>query len=104
MKCPYCGNEVLHSEAHCTYCGEKNEQFIEGYQEPKPAAPQEPGMAMAVMALIFSCLGGWLGLVFSIMGLTKYKSSKPRTMCIIGIVLSAVWFVIGFMIGFLGEM
>ena len=51
MKCPYCGNEVLHSEAHCTYCGEKNEQFIEGYQEPKPAAPQEPGMAMAVMVM-----------------------------------------------------
>ena len=74
------------------------------YSQTQVVANVKPeSKALGICAIIFSVLGGWLGLVFSIMGLTKYKSSKPRTMCIIGIVLSAVWFVIGFMIGFLGE-
>lgn len=71
-----------------------------GYQAPPQNNVKEPSIALAIMALIFSSLGGWLGLVFSIIGLCKYKKPAGRIMCRIGIALSAIWFVIGFIIGF----
>lgn len=47
--------------------------------------------AYAVLAIIFGALGGWLGLLFGIIGLTKYKTTGLRVACIIGIVLFVAW-------------
>lgn len=62
-----------------------------------PPVQQPVSSVYAILALIFGALGGWFGLLFGIIGLTKYKGpeySGKRVMCVIGIVLWAVWFVI----------
>ena len=57
---------------------------------------------IAVLALIFSILGGIAGLVLSIIGLSIYKESRNRSKCAAGIVLCIIWFIIGLIIGFAG--
>lgn len=51
-------------------------------------------MVIPLLALIFGLLGGWLGLLFGIIGLAKYKEKSNRIMCIVGIVAWAIWLVI----------
>lgn len=55
--------------------------------------------ALGICAIIFSALGGWLGLVLSIMGLCNYKTKENRKLCKIGLWICIGWFVVGFIIG-----
>ena len=50
------------------------------YQQKTSYSPPE-SKSTAVFALIFSILGGWLGLVFAIIGLSTYKEQGNRSMC-----------------------
>ena len=34
MKCSCCGKDILPYERYCNHCGENNENYIDGYQEP----------------------------------------------------------------------
>ena len=61
--------------------------------------PQTEGAAIAVLALVFSILGGWLGLVFAIIGLSKYTTKKYRVMCGVSLGLIIAWFITGFILG-----
>ena len=64
-------------------------------QQPVVVVQQGPeGSGFAIAALIFGLLGGWLGLLFGIIGLCKYKESGNRAMCVVGIVAWIVWVVI----------
>ena len=74
-----------------------NYQNNQSYQQPPVVVVQQQapeGSGIAVAALIFGLLGGWLGLVFGIIGLCKYKESGNRAMCIVGMVAWVVWLVI----------
>lgn len=72
-----------------------------GYYNPPPAQPQyyapqpkkESG-AIGVLAIIFSILGGWLGLILSVVGLCTYKDPVYQTQCKVGLGFSIFWFVI----------
>lgn len=57
----------------------------------------EESWLYAILALIFGALGGWLGLLFGIIGLIRYKElneSGKRVMCGIGIGLWVFWIII----------
>ena len=129
MRCSCCGNEVREDERYCNKCGQNNEGYVERkpiekveiyhqptnstYSQPQttyqqtniyqqttyqPQQKQESG-ALGVCAIIFSVLGGWLGLVLSIIGLCTYKTPEHRTKCKIGLEFVIGWFVIGLIIG-----
>ena len=58
---------------------------------------------IGIFAIIFSVLGGWLGLVLSIVGLFYYKEDdeecvKGLTYCKIGLGISIAWIVIAVLI------
>ncbi len=103
MRCPYCGNEVREDERHCSNCGQNNKYYvekknIENVETYEPPYPYESG-TLGICALIFSVLGGWLGLVLSIIGLCKYKTPEHRTKCKIGLGFCIGWFLIGLLLG-----
>ena len=123
MKCPCCGREIQSNERMCSYCGQNNESYVEPVVHTPVVQPRnneyynpnrrstttnnttyvyvqptqtvdEPNCTFAVLSLIFGLLGGWLGLMFGIIGLTKYKHEGKRAMCIIGIIAWAFWLVL----------
>ena len=61
------------------------------------AAPE--GKALGVCAIVFSILGGWLGLLLSIIGLCTYKNPDNRSLCKVGLGFCIGWFVFGFLLG-----
>ena len=60
---------------------------------------KEESKALGVCAIIFSVLGGWLGLVLSIIGLCSYKLPENRTLCKVGLGFCIGWFVLGIILG-----
>lgn len=70
------------------------------YSQTQVVANVKPeGKALGICAIIFSVLGGWLGLVLSIVGLCNYKEPENKTLCKIGLGFCIAWFVIGLIIG-----
>ena len=64
------------------------------YRPIQKAPAQQESKVIPILALIFGLLGGWLGLLFGIIGLAKYKEKSNKIMCIVGIVAWAIWLVI----------
>lgn len=60
---------------------------------------REESSAISILALIFCILGGWLGLLFAIIGLCTYKEEANRSRCIVALCIAGVWFVLGFILG-----
>ena len=60
---------------------------------------KEESKALGVCAIIFSVLGGWLGLVLSIIGLCNYKLPENRILCKVGLGFCIGWFVLGIILG-----
>ena len=120
MKCSCCGKELTSKDRYCPNCGQNNPDYVKPIEEPKPEpeeqsapkatyeAPQRPNyaqpphvvyveresIAISVLSLVFGLLGGWLGLLFGIIGLCRYKEPGNRGRCIAGIACWAVWVVI----------
>ena len=64
---------------------------------------EQKSSIIGILAIIFSVLGGWLGLVLSIVGLFYYKEDdeecvKGLTYCKIGLGISIAWIVIAVLI------
>ena len=120
--CPYCGAKVDFT----TQTQQNNNEQNYGYnpsdynrpedynnfntennnsiynQQVPPAQQKKESPVFGVLALIFSLLGGWLGLAFAIMGIATYKEKSNRTLCFVAIGLQAFWFILGFALGFSG--
>ena len=60
---------------------------------------KQESKALGICAIIFSVLGGWLGLVLSIIGLCNYKEPENKTLCKVGLGFCVGWVVIGIIIG-----
>lgn len=43
------------------------------------------GKALGILSIIFAALGGWLGLLFAIIGLCIYQKRENRLLCKIGL-------------------
>lgn len=83
--CSKCGAELNDEAVICTKCG-----CSVGEVERK----QESASGLAIAALVFSILGGWIGLLLDIIGLCTLKGEQDRKYCKIGLIISIVFVVI----------
>lgn len=59
-------------------------------QNPRVVYVHDESKAIAILALIFSILGGWLGLLFSIIGLCTYKEKENKNLCLAALIIFCV--------------
>ena len=87
MFCKSCGREIAEGTQFCPYCGasQNSANNVATTQETK---------VWGILSLIFGILGGWLGLVFGIIGLCTYKDKQNKLMCKVGIGIFAFWAII----------
>lgn len=120
--CPYCGTkiEVTTQNQQNNYdpnygynpndydrpdnYNQSSDSFNQFNQQVPPAQRKKESPVFGILAIIFSLLGGWLGLAFAIMGIATYKEKNNRTMCFVAIGLQVFWFILGFFIGFTGAL
>lgn len=81
--CSKCGSQIEEDAIICPNCGRQVE-----------ALKQEESSGLSVAALIFSILGGWLGLVLDIIGLCTLKDERNKRRCKIGLGIVIAWVVI----------
>lgn len=84
--CKDCGKKINKNAEICPYCGVRQQNSVSSVVE-------ESG-ALGVLAIVFGALGGWLGLVFGIIGLCINKNPKNRKNCKIGIGLFFGWLIL----------
>lgn len=111
MFCKYCGGQIADGALFCPNCGAKQtssndsvqkEQYTESnYQQAtdyneNTSAPQENRKnVMAILGFIFSFFIPLLGLIFSIIGLSKSKQTlSGKGFAVAGIIISVVTMVI----------
>jgi len=80
--CEKCGSELMDEAVICPNCGCPTKEN------------KKEGKALGVCAIVFGVLGGWLGLVLGIIGLSIYKERPNRTNSLIGLIFSCIWSVI----------
>jgi len=78
--------------------GDNYQQPNSYYQAPPPVTKTESS-TIGILAIIFSVLGGWLGLILAIVGLCTYKLPENRTKCKIALGFVIGWFVLGILLG-----
>lgn len=105
MFCQYCGKEISNDTKFCPNCGQAvNGNNSNGYYQNTnsnnnsfQAVKSEENAAIGILAIVFSVIGGWIGLVFSIIGLCIYKEQKNRRNCKIALGISiaivAIWII-----------
>ena len=88
MFCRKCGNELFDEAIICPNCGCET-----GIAPVK----QQESSALGICAIIFSILGGWLGLILSIVGLCS-DNEKDKSLSKIGLGICLAWVFILFLI------
>ena len=88
-------NSSTYSQPNGSYQQTNNYYQQNNYQQPQV----QESSTLGVLAIVFSILGGWLGLLFSIIGLCTYKEPENKSKCKIALGICIVWVVIGFLIG-----
>lgn len=105
--CKNCGGALLPGDQFCTKCGTKVESinsnqetnnFGNNFNNSNPVNNPEllETSTIGICSIVFGVLIPIVGLILGIVGLSKYKVKKNRTLCIIGIVVSIVIFVINY--------
>ena len=99
--CKKCGNKVEKDNNFCSNCGEPAIE-VENDVQPKVEFHQTENMqsdnsqqnespTIGILAIVFGALGGLLGLIFSIVGLSTYSNPTYRSYCKIGLWLVVGW-------------
>ena len=83
-------NSSTYSQPNGSYQQTNNYYQQNNYQQPQK---QESG-ALGILAIIFSVLGGWLGLLLSIIGLCTYQNPEHKTKCKVGLGIFIGWIVL----------
>ena len=95
MYCKNCGKEIDDNSTFCPYCGQQiaenaDKFYNNGYnnQNNNNNNNKKESQVIGILAIVFSALGGFLGIIFSIIGLVIYKEE-----------ITVAWFVLGFILG-----
>ncbi len=91
------GNSSGSSQSQTTYQQPAYQQ--QNGNQQSNTKPAKESSALGICAIIFGVLGGWLGLLLSIIGLCTYKTPEQRLKCKIGLGFVIGWAVVGFIIG-----
>lgn len=87
-KCSKCGADISKEAVICPSCGCQIRML-------KVARADEDSPAYGILAILFGVMGGFLGLVFGLVGLKLiYKQEANRVCCKIGIGFFVVWVVL----------
>jgi len=106
MFCPHCGKQVDDNAKFCPSCGTPLDVTVEQKADPYDATPdnahtynnydyEESHKGLAICALVFSCLGGLVGIILTIVGLCVCKQKDEKTMCWVSLGICALWFLVG---------
>ncbi len=91
--CRYCGYELEDDAQYCISCGRPtslNNSSVNNNVNNSGNVEERNYHWAAVLALVFGILGGWLAIVFGIIGLMKCTDKNDRTMCIVGLVIGGI--------------
>jgi len=113
MRCKKCGAQINLTDKFCPTCGAKNE-YLEGAENlnsdeyfsgnsnynTTTVKPESP--IIGILALVFSILGGCLGLIFAVIGLVMYKEKSNRNLCIISLLILLGWILILLLLACMG--
>jgi len=77
--CEKCGSEIIDDAVICTNCGCPTKEN------------KKEGKAIGICAIIFGALGGLIGLVLGLVGLSVYKERPNRINSAIGLGLFCLW-------------
>lgn len=101
--CPACGEMIVAGAAKCRYCGEIFDAKLKKATKKKKSKSGDAGDDMStgdwVVAILCSNIGCIAGIVWMIQG-----KSKGGKMILVSIVANICWFVVGFIIGLVGEL
>lgn len=94
--CVRCGREADDNAEYCPSCGNR---FDAGQPQSTSSNPDDNSPAVAILAVVFGALGGWLGLVFAIIGMRTYtKGTRNYKMSKIGLILWIVWVIVAILL------
>ena len=91
MFCKNCGEQLPDDANVCPKCGTSVRQ--ENSQN-EPVVQNQESSAIGILSIVFGALGGFLGLIFGIIGIATYKKPENKKKCYIGIGLFCAWIVI----------
>ena len=103
--CTRCGNEIGETDTFCSICGapvEKEDAVVTNNSYSNTTNNNQKvnyqsdsnNKIYATLCIIFGSLGGWLGLIFGIIGLMKDKERKYTIRYCIGLGLWTCWMVL----------
>ena len=108
--CSQCGAQNTDEAKFCEYCGNEfvtvNKSFNDNNQysnntnyngtniNETPKYQSQESTALGVCALVFSCFGGWLGLLLAIICLATKRDKTNRMLGGIAMAISVFWIII----------
>ena len=116
MYCSNCGKLIAADNKYCPHCGAQNKNVIETYSfgtsgstfesqndnpwgyRPQPFSSMQTEVStkpedqtLGVLAIVFSALGGFLGLILALIGLCSYKQEPGKKKCKTALIILGVW-------------
>ena len=106
MICQQCGRVYEDEFQFCPECGNSKNNPFYGINNPYNSyyAPKQEGRGLAICALVFSILGGWVGLILSIIGLCTCKDDDNKKLCKIGLGFCIFWVILGIILALTGNL
>lgn len=103
--CSKCGAEIKDEDRYCPNCGNDTGSVDTTYDVVENGKSHADGGSdvFGILGLIFSILGGWLGLIFDIIALASSGSSeKGKKYGKIGLIIFFAWIVLFILIIIIG--
>jgi hypothetical protein len=91
--CSHCGSEVADDAVVCPKCGCQVGEMKVTTPNSAPSESRAP-QVLGILSVVFGALGGWLGLLFGIIGLAVDKDKKYKNLNITGMCLFGAWLII----------